>query len=104
MRDKWFGELQSLNVELTCYARFFGAENQTAFFQHTINGEAIICEDVDAVVSCSPPRSNNDCDWVCELKAPDTGPLQITTIGDALAPRTVEEAVLEGFKAAWMIE
>ena len=104
VRDQWLGELESLNVELTCYARFFGAEDQTAFFQHTINGEAIICEDVDAVVSCYPPRSNNDCDWVSELKAPDTGPLQITTIGDALAPRTVEEAVLEGFKAAWMIE
>jgi len=104
VRDQWFGELQSLNVELTCYARFFGAEDQTAFFQHTINGEAIVCEDVDAVVSCYPPRSNDDCSWVSELKAPDTGPLQITTIGDALAPRTVEEAVLEGFKAAWMIE
>ena len=104
VRDQWFGELQSLNVELTCYARFFGAEDQTAFFQHTINGEAIVCEDVDAVVSCYPPRSNNDCSWVSELKAPDTGSLQITTIGDALAPRTVEEAVLEGFKAAWMIE
>ena len=104
VRDQWFGELQSLNVELTCYARFFGAEDQTAFFQHTINGEAIVCEDVDAVVSCYPPRSNDDCSWVSELKAPDTGSLQITTIGDALAPRTVEEAVLEGFKAAWMIE
>ena len=104
VRDQWFGELQSLNVELTCYARFFGAEDQTAFFQHTINGEAIICEDVDAVVSCYPPRSNNDCDWVSELKAQDTEPFQIKTIGDALAPRTVEEAVLEGFKAAWMIE
>ena len=104
VRDQWFGELQSLNVELTCYARFFGAEDQTVFFQHTINGEAIVCEDVDAVVSCYPPRSNNDCSWVSELKAPDTGSLQITTIGDALAPRTVEEAVLEGFKAAWMIE
>ena len=104
VRDQWFGELQSLNVELTCYARFFGAEDQTAFFQHTINGEAIVCEDVDAVVSCYPPRSNDDCSWVSKLKVPDTGPLQITTIGDALAPRTVEEAVLEGFKAAWMIE
>ena len=104
VRDQWFGELESLNVELTCYARFFGAEDQTAFFQHTINGEAIICEDVDAVVSCYPPRSNNDCDWISGLEVSGASALQITTIGDALAPRTVEEAVLEGFKAAWMIE
>lgn len=104
VRDQWFGELQSLNVELTCYARFFGAEDQTAFFQHTINGEAIICEDVDAIISCYPPRSNDDCEWVSDLNTPDTPPFQIKKIGDALAPRTVEEAVLEGFKAAWMIE
>lgn len=103
VRDQWFGELESLKVELTCYARFFGAEDQTAFFQHTINGEAITCEDVDAVVSCYPPRSNNDCNWISQLKTLGTQPLQIKTIGDALAPRTVEEAVLEGFKAAWMI-
>jgi len=104
VRDQWFGELQSLNVELTCYARFFGAEDQTAFFQHTINGEAIICEDVDAIISCYPPRSNDECEWVSDLNTPDTPPFQIKKIGDALAPRTVEEAVLEGFKAAWMIE
>jgi len=104
VRDQWFGELQSLNVELTCYARFFGAEDQTAFFQHTINGEAIICEDVDAIISCYPPQSNDDCEWVSDLNTPDTPPFQIKKIGDALAPRTVEEAVLEGFKAAWMIE
>ena len=104
VRDQWFGELQSLNVELTCYARFFGAEDQTAFFQHTINGEAITCEDVDAIISCYPPRSNDDCEWVSDLNTPDTPPFQIKKIGDALAPRTVEEAVLEGLKAAWMIE
>ena len=103
VRDQWFGELESLNVELTCYARFFVSEDQTAFFQLTINGEAITCEDVDAVVSCYPPRSNNDCHWIRQLKTSGTQPLQIKTIGDALAPRTVEEAVLEGFKAAWMI-
>jgi hypothetical protein len=38
-----------------------------------------------------------------DLKNPDTPPFQIKKIGDALAPRTVEEAILEGFKAAWAI-
>jgi hypothetical protein len=103
VRDQWVGELESLNVELTCYARFFGAQGRTAFFQHTINGEAIICEDVDAIVSCYPPQSNNDCDWMSDLITPDNLSLQIKKIGDALAPRTVEEAVLEGVKAAWSI-
>ncbi|MEO1847519.1 MAG: FAD-dependent oxidoreductase, partial [Pseudomonadota bacterium] len=103
VRDQWVGELESLNVEITCYARFFGAQGRSAFFQHTINGEAIICEDVDAIVSCYPPQSNNDCDWMSDLITPDNSSFQIKTIGDALAPRTVEEAVLEGVKAAWSI-
>jgi len=103
VRDQWVGELHSLNVEITCYARFFGAQGRTAFFQHTINGEAIICEDVDAIVSCYPPQSNNDCDWMSDLITPDNPSFQIKKIGDALAPRTVEEAVLEGVKAAWSI-
>jgi hypothetical protein len=103
VRDQWVGELHSLNVEITCYARFFGAQARTAFFQHTINGEAIICEDVDAIVSCYPPQSNNDCDWMSDLITADNPSFQIKKIGDALAPRTVEEAVLEGVKAAWSI-
>lgn len=103
VRDQWVGELHSLNVEFTYYARFFGAQDRTAFFQHTINGEAIMCDDVDTIVSCYPPQSSNDCDWMNDLKNPDTPPFQIKKIGDALAPRTVEEAILEGFKAAWAI-
>jgi hypothetical protein len=38
-----------------------------------------------------------------DLITPDNSSFQIKTIGDALAPRTVEEAVLEGVKAAWSI-
>jgi len=100
VRDQWMGELYRLNVDTTCYARFFGAQDNTAFFQHTITGDAIVFEGVDTIVSCYPPQANNDAAWLADLSNGRDSPFVIKTIGDALAPRTVEEAVLEGFKAA----
>ena len=100
VRDQWMGELHRLNVDTTCYARFFGAQDKTVFFQHTITGDAIVFEDVDTIVSCYPPRANDDCAWLADFATSGGTPIQVKTIGDALAPRTVEEAVLEGFKVA----
>ena len=103
VRDQWIGELQGLNVELINFARFFGAQDRTAFFQHMINGEPIICDDVDTIVSCYAPQSSKECEWLFELTDMDKQPTLIK-IGDALMPRTVEEAILDGFQAAWSLQ
>ena len=95
VRDAWIGILHDLGVEMTPYARFYGAMEGSAYFQHLTGGEAIVCENVDTVVSCFAPQANRDCDWVeTELGLP------VTRIGDAIAPRSVEEAVLDGFNIA----
>jgi hypothetical protein len=80
---------------MTPYARFYGGMDGSAFFQHMTGGEAIVCDDVDTIISCYAAESNRDCDWIesCQGR-------QVTRIGDALAPRTVEEAVLEGWQLA----
>ena len=96
VRDHWIGVLHALGVEMIPYARFYGALDGSAYFQHMTGGEAIVCERVDTVVSCYAPQSSRDCDWVDGLA--DIG---VTRIGDAVAPRSVEEAVLDGFNAAW---
>jgi hypothetical protein len=62
-------------------------------------GEAMVCDDVDTLVTCYAPRARRDCDWIERL-----GIAPVTRIGDALAPRTVEEAVLEGLRAVWEFE
>lgn len=103
VRDQWIGELQSLNVELINFARFFGAQDCTAYFQHMINGEPIICENVDTIVSCYAPQSNRECDWLFESTSTHKQPTLIK-VGDALVPRTVEEAVLDGLQAAWSLQ
>jgi len=97
VRDQWIGELHKLEVEMIPFARFYGADAGNAFFQHMISEQSIICDDVDTVISCYAPRSNNHYPWLTGLDA------KIHVIGDAISPRTVEEAVLEGFKSAWSI-
>jgi hypothetical protein len=101
VRDQWIGELHSLNVEMTAFARFCGAVDDSAYFQHMTGGEAIICENVDTIVSCFAPRSNRDCDWLDEFTADKD--ITLVRVGDAISPRTVEEAVLEGMQQAWKI-
>ena len=103
VRDQWIGELQGLNIELINFARFFGAQDRTAFFQHMINDEPIICDNVDTIVSCYAPQSSKECEWLFESIDKRKQPTLIK-VGDALMPRTVEEAVLDGFQAAWSLK
>jgi pyruvate/2-oxoglutarate dehydrogenase complex dihydrolipoamide dehydrogenase (E3) component len=103
VRDQWIGELHRLNVEMIAYARFYGAVDGTAYFQHMTSGEPIVCENVDTIVSCFAPRSNHDYDWIEAGAGANGHRLKVYKIGDAMAPRTVEEAVLEGVKTAWKL-
>ncbi len=59
------------------------------------SGESIVCEQVDTIVSCYAAVANPECDWIEARPG-----MAVTRIGDALAPRTVEEAVLEAWQLA----
>jgi 2,4-dienoyl-CoA reductase-like NADH-dependent reductase (Old Yellow Enzyme family) len=95
VRDQWIGVLHSLGVEMTPYASFYGALDGNVFFQHMTGGEAIVCEQVDTVVTCFAPQANRECAWVEHIED-----ISVSWIGDAVSPRTVEEAVLEGLQLA----
>lgn len=98
VRDHWVGELHKLGVEMVPYAKLYGADATTAYFQHLTNGEAILCEEVETVVlngSLKPDRSLE------EALAGYKGDIRV--VGDAAQPRTIEEAVLEGFEAGWEV-
>ncbi|MCP4430392.1 MAG: FAD-dependent oxidoreductase [Gammaproteobacteria bacterium] len=96
VRDHWIGILHRLGVEIVTYARFSGAVGGSVYFQHMTAGEAIVCDNVDTVVSCYAARSSSECDWVEQI-----ADISAIKVGDALAPRTVEEAVLEGLNSVW---
>ncbi len=95
VRDHGIGDLHKLGVEVITHAGLFGADESSVYFQHTINREPIICDDVDTLVLAQ--GHNRVADLVGTLAAIG---MPATLIGDALSPRTAEEAVLEGLKAA----
>jgi NADPH-dependent 2,4-dienoyl-CoA reductase/sulfur reductase-like enzyme len=94
VRDHMAGVLAKLGVEVRTYARLYGADGRTAYFQHASNGEAIVLDDMDTLVLAHGHER------AARLEAElDGWPGEVRVIGDALTPRTAEEAVLEGLKA-----
>ncbi|TPI61479.1 FAD-dependent oxidoreductase [Mesorhizobium sp. B3-1-3] len=95
VRDAAIARLHTLGVTMTPFSRLFGAENRTVYLMHTASQEAVVVDDIDTLVVCSPNRPRD------ELARPLRA-LGIKThlIGDALAPRTAEEAVFEGLNTA----
>jgi NADPH-dependent 2,4-dienoyl-CoA reductase/sulfur reductase-like enzyme len=94
VRDNAAGELHRASIEVIPYARLFGADGETVYFQHSASGEPIIVDGVDTLVLSQGHERVNDLeeavvDWSGEVHV----------IGDALTPRTAEEAVFEGLKA-----
>ncbi len=98
VRDHWIGELHRLGVETIPYARLFGADGDSVYLQHTVTDEAILCEGVDTLVLAQGAASRRE---LAEALADWEG--EVHPVGDALMPRSAEEAVLEGLQAAMLI-
>jgi len=95
LRWHWAGELHKLDVEVVSYARLFGADGDTAYFQHTLSGEPIICENMDTLVIAQGHQPV----ITLEQDLADSS-VEVVLVGDCLSPRSAEEAVYEGLMAA----
>lgn len=95
VRDQQVGVLAGLGVEVMTYARLYGIDGTTVFFQHAANGAPLVLESADTLVLAQGNARNDTLEQ--ELSEYSD---RITVVGDALAPRTAEEAVLEGLEAA----
>jgi NADH dehydrogenase FAD-containing subunit len=94
LRDHWVGRLHKLGVEIIPYAQIYGVDADTVYLRHSASGEAIVCEGVDSLVLAQ----GHSPDTRLETELAETGvPLHLA--GDCLAPRTAEEAVVEGLEA-----
>jgi len=94
-RDPLIAELDRLGVCFRHNLRIFGVDENTAYFVHTNGGHPVELEGVDTLVVCYGHQSFN----------PFPERLQgwhgkIEYIGDALTPRTAEEAVYDALKTA----
>jgi 2,4-dienoyl-CoA reductase-like NADH-dependent reductase (Old Yellow Enzyme family) len=95
VRDNWIGILHKLGVEVIPFVRLYGADADSVYLQHTTSGEPVICEGVDTLVLAQ----GHDSVAGLEQELADYGG-ELHLIGDCLAPRTAEEAVLEGLEVA----
>jgi NADPH-dependent 2,4-dienoyl-CoA reductase/sulfur reductase-like enzyme len=94
VRDGWIGTLHKLGVEIIPFARLYGVDADSVYLQHTTSGEPIICEGVDTLVTALGHQA------VDELQLALEGwDGEVHLVGDCLAPRTAEEAVLDGLRA-----
>ena len=98
VRDGWMGQLHKFGVEVIPYARLYGADDTSVFMQHVTSGEPIICDDVETLVLATPHKREAGL-W----ESLHDSDLELHLIGDALAPRTAEEAVLEGLRAGFAV-
>jgi NADPH-dependent 2,4-dienoyl-CoA reductase/sulfur reductase-like enzyme len=95
VRDEMVARLHRLGVEIVPYARLFGTDSETVYFHHASSSEPIVMEGIETLILSQgheSARTLHD-----DLK--DTN-VAIHIIGDALAPRTAEESVLDGLKLA----
>jgi 2,4-dienoyl-CoA reductase-like NADH-dependent reductase (Old Yellow Enzyme family) len=94
-RDGAIARLFKLGVETIPFMRLYGVEARTAYLVHTPSQESLVLEDVDSVIAVYPGAPNDSLAAAARQLA-----IPAFLIGDAMAPRTAEEAVFEGLKAA----
>ncbi len=90
VRDEMLAAAARSKIDVIPLVRPFGADDDTVYLQHVLTGEPVLVEDVCGLVLAQGSTSVDA--LARELR--DDVPVHL--IGDALAPRTVEEAVLEG--------
>ncbi len=91
VRDTMLAAAHRAGVRVIPTVRLYGADPDSVYLQHTLTGEAVVVDDVAALVLAYGHEAVDDLRR--ELDGYDG---EVGAIGDCVAPRTVEEAVLEG--------
>ncbi len=94
VRFETVARLHRLGVEVIPWLRLYGADGRTAYFIHTPSREAVVMEDVDTLVLNTPNLQEDGLAVILQ----ELG-IAHHLVGDALSPRTAEEAVYEGMLA-----
>lgn len=92
VRDSMLADAARAGVRIVPNVRLYGADDDAVYLQHTLSLEPVVVDDVAALVVAHAPEP------VVDL-LDELGDYDCTPIGDCLAPRTVEEAILEGMRA-----
>ncbi len=94
VRDAHLAALQRRKVNVVPLLRLFGVDEDAVYFQHVLTKEPVIIEEVSSLVLAEGHVPDDD--LLNELASDG---FEVIGVGDCLAPRSVEEAVLEGLQA-----
>ena len=98
LRNHWVGVLHGLGVTVATDLRFFGADSDTAYFQHSVTAAPVLFENTDTVVLSQGHEADRSLEQ--QLQGLE---IEQHIIGDCLSPRTAEEAVYEGLMAGMKV-
>jgi 2,4-dienoyl-CoA reductase-like NADH-dependent reductase (Old Yellow Enzyme family) len=104
VRDEMLAQAHRLGVTIVPTTRLYGVDGDTGYLQHTLSEQPVLVEGVAATVLAGANAPDDALLLELTGAAPVTDDGDLVTVlgvGDCLAPRTVEEAVLEGLKAGW---
>ena len=102
VRDDMLKRALRAGVAILPLCRLYGADEDTAYLQHVLTEEPVIVEQITSVIVCTgyQPRTGLE-EAIAAL--PEAHRPEVHLIGDCLAPRTVEEAILEGMRTGHRI-
>lgn len=95
VRDAAIARLFRLEVKTLPFMRLYGVDGRSAYLIHTAAQEPVVIENLDTVVTVYPGVPETALAEAARRLCAD-----VQLIGDALSPRTAEEAVYEGMVAA----
>ena len=94
VRDSHLAALQRRHISVIPLVRLFGVDDDTVYLQHVLTDEPVIIEGTSSLVLAQGHESESA--LLCSL---ERSGIPVVGVGDCLAPRTVEEAILEGLIA-----
>jgi len=95
VKGQLLGVLHGLNVPITPLMRLAGCAGGAVFFEHATSHQAVSFEGIDTLVLSLGGISDTQLEEELVGYGGD-----VHLIGDCLAPRTAEEAILEGLRVA----
>jgi 2,4-dienoyl-CoA reductase-like NADH-dependent reductase (Old Yellow Enzyme family)/thioredoxin reductase len=98
VRDMAIGRCHKLGITFSSHLRFYGAQDDSCYFTHTLSGEPVEWENVDSVVLSTGHSPNDELEHDLLI-----GSQPYHLIGDCLMPRSAEEAIYEGWVAGMSI-
>jgi 2,4-dienoyl-CoA reductase-like NADH-dependent reductase (Old Yellow Enzyme family)/thioredoxin reductase len=97
VRDAMIADAVRLGVELLPLVRPRGVDAETVYLQHVLTGEPVLIDACALILAQGHLPVTDLADALAGSGVPSG--LEVRQVGDCLAPRTVEEAVLEGLVA-----